>query len=173
MGTISWSSTDIIGIAIWTIAGIVALVAALKGRPTSSAGTSSANKPELVSSNQKEPGWVVGLGFLLLVGLLWFAGGFVAVWVWPDSDWTNKWRYSLDDDLKDATIVVGPIPHDCEFLTSPLGSKHCHYEKQVATIRIRTDASGRLVSVDEGKTWAKAQPFDKPAVYVTWNKILD
>ena len=128
-------------------------------------------------SQESKPGGsanlITGLGFLFLLGLLWIAGGYVVVWLWPDSGWANKWRYSWERDLDDATFVVRSIPHDCEFLTAPLGSKHCHYDKRVVTVRIRTDGSGRLVTTDEGKTWVPAQPADHAAVFVSWDKVED
>jgi hypothetical protein len=115
-----------------------------------------------------------GLGCMFFVGICFVAGGYLAVWFLPSNEIANKWRYSLEDDLNGATITIDPIPHDCEFLSAPLGAKHCHYEKRVVTVRIRINASHeRLVSYDDGKTWGKADPTEKPAVYVSWAKIAD
>jgi hypothetical protein len=61
------------------------------------------------------------------------------------------------------------VPHNCDFLTAPLGSKHCHYERVVTTIRIRRDQ----MSEDEGKTWGPVTPGAKRTVYVSWNKVDD
>lgn len=66
------------------------------------------------------------------------------------------------------------MPHDCDFLTAPLGQKNCRYNKRVLTVRVQTSASNaRLVSYDEGQTWQKADPSIKPAIFVSWEKIPD
>jgi hypothetical protein len=94
-------------------------------------------------------------------------------WLWPDSIWANRLYYSLEPGLWGATYSVEPIPHDCEFFTVPMGSKHCHYDQRVFTIRVRTDGSGRVVSTDEGNTWVKAGPSDHAAVFISWDKVSD
>jgi hypothetical protein len=113
------------------------------------------------------------LGFLLVLLLAYWVGGYVSVWLCPDRAWAYKWRYSWDSELSDATIVIISVPHDCEFLTAPIGSKHCHYEKAMTTIRIKSGVSGRFASHDEGKTWRQADPILNEAVYVSWGKIED
>jgi hypothetical protein len=120
-----------------------------------------------------ESHWPAAILFLIILGLLWPAGGVAAAWIWPASNWSNRWRYSLETDLKDATVSVAPIPHDCEFLTAPLGSKHCHYDKRVVTVRFRVDGSERFVSTDEGKTWVKAKPSDHAAVFISWARVSE
>jgi hypothetical protein len=63
---------------------------------------------------------------------------------------TNKLGYFLkystlvgiSGDWKVATwgqVFVEPRRHDCEWGTAPLGSKHCHYDPVVHTIRTATD----------------------------------
>lgn len=114
------------------------------------------------------------LGGLLILGFLSMIGSGIAVWVWPDRKWANEWWYSWagGSDLNKPTISVQSIPHDCEFLTAPMGSKHCHYKQNVVTVRIRSDAPGaRSISMDDGKTWSKAEPSDHPAVFISWEKV--
>jgi hypothetical protein len=72
-----------------------------------------------------------------------------------------------------ATLSVEPQPHDCAFLTAPMGSKNCHYEKRVLTIRIRTDSRGRRVSIDDGNTWRTATPSDHAAILISWEKVQE
>jgi hypothetical protein len=148
-----------------------------RAKVASSSMPVSDNASTKETASKKESDWPAAIGFLFILGLLWVAGGVAAAWIWPDSNWSNRWRYSLESDLKDATVTVEPIPHDCEFLTAPLGSKHCHYEKRVLTIRIRANDrasdSGRFVSTDEGKTWQKAGPSDHAAVFISWDKVRD
>jgi hypothetical protein len=129
-------------------------------------------------ARQKTTTFLQGIGqavlTVIILGICINAGGYVAVWLWPGSTLANNWRYSLEDDLNGATIVVDPMPHNCEFLTAPIGAKHCHYDRRVLTIRIRTSTSvGRLASYDDGKTWQKADPSLKRAVFVSWEKIAD
>jgi hypothetical protein len=113
-------------------------------------------------------------GIVLGAGILFIAGGYVAVWIAPESTWAYDLRYGFDDDLKYASVSVDRKPHDCDFWSAPLGSKHCHYEKQVLTTRVRRDQSGvRSVSYDEGKTWAPAAVGIEPVVFVTWERIED
>lgn len=114
-----------------------------------------------------------GLGYVVLVMIGIWLGGYPAMWLFPSSEWAIQWRYALVPDLDGAIITATPLPHDCEFLTAPLGSKHCHYEKTVFTVRIRSRDSRRLVSYDDGKTWSPAETTDKRAVFVAWNKVED
>lgn len=92
--------------------------------------------------------------------------------MFPESELATKWRYSLDTDLKDAVYVFDKHPHDCEFLSAPIGSKHCHYDKEVAFIRVRNSQSGgRAVSYDDGKTWSPAEAGVRTTVLVSWSKV--
>ena len=110
---------------------------------------------------------------LIALGLLYQPGGYVADWLFPDSEWATRWRYGLEDDLEGAVYQFDKQPHDCEFMSAPMGSKHCHYERQVATIRIRTNQSRREVSFDEGRTWFSAEGTERRAVFVTWKNVQE
>jgi hypothetical protein len=114
-------------------------------------------------------------GFLILVVLVLVSWGasFVATWLFPESAWAYEWQAFYDTELKDATISIERLPHDCDFFTAPLGSKNCHFEKNLVTVRIRGNGSQRLVSVDEGKTWTAASSSNGAAVYISWTKVLD
>jgi len=118
-----------------------------------------------------------GIGFWrgvlvwIVLGLLYGAGAYVADWIFPESEWATKWRYSLDSELRNADFVFDKHPHDCEFLSAPMGDKHCHYDKVVATIRIRNGQSGREMSHDDGRTWSPAESGDRATVFVSWNKV--
>jgi hypothetical protein len=44
-------------------------------------------------------------------------------------------------------------------LSSPLGAKYCHYDREVSTVRWATSTTGNpIVSWDEGKTWTVFTP---------------
>jgi hypothetical protein len=89
-----------------------------------------------------------------------WGASFVAIRLFPESPWAYKRNYLYDKELSDANITVERMPHNCDFLSAPLGHKNCHFDKNVLTVRIRTEGSQRLMSVDEGKTWTPASPFD-------------
>jgi hypothetical protein len=111
---------------------------------------------------------------LLIVGFLIWIGAYAVTWLFPTSEWAYKWRYAFEDHLSDALVRVDPKPHDCEFMSAPIGSKHCYYEAMVITVRITTTSSGqRLVSYDEGNTWESAAPSTRPAIFVAWQRIND
>lgn len=117
----------------------------------------------------------LGVGLLTWAALafLYMAGGYAAEWMFPESEWATKWRYGLADDLKDADYVMEKHPHNCEFMSAPMGSKHCHYDKEVGTIRIRIRNGGREMSNDDGTTWSNADAGTRARVFVSWTKIQD
>jgi hypothetical protein len=123
--------------------------------------------------------WIVGIPLLVVVLIfavpqLLAAGGDAVTWLCPDSEWAYRLRYSLDSDFNGATFEVRSIPHDCEFLTAPIGGKYCHYNKRAVITRIRTNESGRrFYSLDDGKTWAEAAPDTTPTVFISWDKVND
>ena len=112
-------------------------------------------------------------GIVLLLMVPKSLYGYVAVQLAPEKPWAYKWRYSSEDGMRGAVVTVDARPHNCEFMTAPLGSKHCDYKRNVATIRVRTSTSGRTVSFDEGRTWIPSDGSTQPAVLVTWEKVED
>jgi hypothetical protein len=71
----------------------------------------------------------------------------------------TKWWYSNYLSVKDdSKIVIEKKPHDCEFMTAPLGRKNCHYDKVVATVKWGMSAGKPVQSFDEGKTWYAFTP---------------
>lgn len=72
-----------------------------------------------------------------------------AMWLFPQSTFGYAMRYELPDNK----VVIERQPHDCEWDSAPIGSKHCHYEKIVQT---ETDQNGKVT-----------------AVYVNWQKVQD
>jgi hypothetical protein len=79
---------------------------------------------------------------------------------WKTAEWSN--------------VEVSAQPHDCEFLTAPIGVKNCHYEPQVRTVQLRTTETGALVaSWDGGKTEQVADTMIIPRINVGWEKVAD
>jgi hypothetical protein len=42
--------------------------------------------------------------------------------------------YGFVNKVPADRVTLDKIPHDCEFQTAPLGSKHCHYAAQVLVV---------------------------------------
>jgi hypothetical protein len=83
---------------------------------------------------------------------------YAAIGIWlvslPGRAWHSKWRYAVEYSLSTEKIQVDTAPHDCGFLTAPIGEKYCHYERVVSTVRWATSTQGLpIISFDEGKTW--------------------
>lgn len=55
---------------------------------------------------------------------LWYGGV-------RDSDWVARNHAERRYGLPDGKIQIeGKRPHDCDFMTAPLGEKHCSYERE-------------------------------------------
>ena len=73
--------------------------------------------------------------------LLWF--------LWLDD---SQVRYALQYDVSE--VSVEDKPHDCDFMTAPLGRKNCSYEKKVELVKFSVNKNGQpIVSYDKGATW--------------------
>jgi multisubunit Na+/H+ antiporter MnhG subunit len=149
-----WLSALLVyGVVFWFLQGSLIFVMAVIASRRQKAATTPGGKIQ------------AGFGRLLVaclaLGALVWAGGYVADWMFPESEWATKWRYSLDNDLKDPVYVFEKHPHDCEFLSAPLG-----------TIHVRIAQSGaRQVSYDDGKSWSSAKSDVRTTVFVSWTKV--
>jgi hypothetical protein len=59
-------------------------------------------------------------------------------------------KYSVPRTL----VFVDVKPHDCEFLSAPMGEKHCHYDRKVVVITPDPPAG-----------------IEKKSVYVSWERV--
>jgi|SRR6516225_3285980 len=94
--------------------------------------------------------------------------------------WHSKYRYAWQCEVNTSKVHIENKPHDCEFLTAPLGEKNCDYEPAVGTLRWATSTTGQpIASYDEGKTWSTFTPESNvrvpkyptvEEVYVFWQK---
>jgi hypothetical protein len=84
----------------------------------------------------------VGVAALVLVGL----------WPYLSLDPVRSW-YALTGKVSVEQVEMAKKPHDCEFMTAPIGVKHCHYAA-TAVILTGTDA-----------------PDGKRAVVVTYERV--
>lgn len=164
-----------VGLVLVCLEGVVVLVVmSIASRRRTQRNRATATKPVTKTFRERVAGWGYTLVFWFGIALLYAAGGYAAEWLFPASELATRWRYSLDDDLKNAEYVMPTRPHDCEFMTAPLGEKHCHYNKEVATVRVRkAQSGGRVISYDEGKTWELAVAVTRSTVLVSWRKIED
>jgi hypothetical protein len=107
----------------------------------------------------------------IAVVLLYTYIGDIAIYVMP----TAIYGYARKYGIAWVRVTIAQRPHDCEWDSAPLGSKHCHYESQVGTVKtgISTDGVTALVSYDDGKTWSVNTEHVEPAVFVSWNKVED
>lgn len=123
-------------------------------------------------SNDNGGGWLATvaacyIGYLVIVGA-----------------WHSKLRYFIQyaptHDVGWDQITKDKIPHDCDWLSSPLGDKNCHYDAVVHSLRTSKDKSSSkpIYSIDDGKTWRWTDPDysgqqPEPFVTIGWEKVND
>jgi hypothetical protein len=110
-----------------------------------------------------------------------------AFWIWiawtvfsflQTSVWESKFRYAMYYDVPSEHITLLKKPHDCEFLKAPIGSKECHFDKNVEVTKVGKDTkTGRpVVSHNSGKTWDWDDSTDirsVPSVWVSYTRVED
>lgn len=125
-------------------------------------------------------GWI----FLLIIGgIVWFA--------WLDD---SKIRYEFE--YSGAELEIVDKPHDCDFLTAPMGMKNCSYQKKVnihfyskfppssgdmfGPINDPWDSENLIpgapiVSFNNGKTWLfnRGGPMRGKLVMISWSRTND
>ncbi len=88
----------------------------------------------------------------------------------------GRLRYAIQYGVGYSHVKESNKPHNCDWLTAPIGNKNCHYDPQVVIIRTGKNTSGeRIWSWDDGKTWwpDDQRPPAEAGVIVTWQKIDD
>ena len=85
------------------------------------------------------------------VGLFWMC--VFAVFAWFAWVGDSKLRYEMQ--YNDVSFTNKP--HDCDFMTAPLGMKNCSYEKKVSeTARFSISVDGEpIISHDKGESWER------------------
>jgi hypothetical protein len=96
-------------------------------------------------------GWRAVRDHVLAVGksLLWtglIISALVAFWPFLSPSPSKTW-YALRHNVPVKQIEIEKAPHDCAFLTSPLGAKQCHYEAKVTIMNHASAARGTLLVV--------------------------
>lgn len=102
-----------------------------------------------------------------------------AWWLMPDN-WRSKYavRYQVEPDQ----VFIDQKPHNCDWLSAPLGDKHCHYDSVVMVYNpdgkvidgtgVQVNAGGSMLSYDGGKTWQQLPPDQHTAkVIVAWERV--
>lgn len=90
--------------------------------------------------------------------IFWIAvvGGGIAVW-WPYLAYLFhpvKGWYALENNVPLSRVKFEEKPHDCDFMTAPLGDKNCHYDAKAVVLQATESPNGkRLVVV----TYEKVQ----------------
>ena len=99
---------------------------------------------------------------------------FVMWWLVGEPIWHSKVRYSAQYGVSYSSVTKLKKPHNCDFLTAPIGNKNCHYEPEVAAVRTAISTEGKpILSYDEGKTWVLDDGVNRTraSVFVSWKKI--
>lgn len=55
----------------------------------------------------------------------------LAIIDWGSDAWHSKARYAVQYGVSFAHVTKQNKPHDCDWLTAPMGKKNCHYDPQV------------------------------------------
>ena len=107
------------------------------------------------------------------------------IWRLVSEPFHTKFAYSVWYSTSTDNVIVADHPHDCSFLTPPIGEKWCHYKRDVAVtfvpgVMTGVDATTKkpIWSDDGGKTWKwnDVEPYvvAMPAhnvVWETWTKV--
>lgn len=116
---------------------------------------------------------------------VWLLIIIIAIVYWGDIPdiWNSKVRYALSLGVTRDKITFQNKPHDCEFMTAPIGRKNCHYESVVEKVKWATSTAGKpIMSIDDGKSWEPFSPDpgvkvpQYPTVesaVVSWNRLAD
>jgi len=110
----------------------------------------------------------------ILAALLPYGVAVLVAWLWLGDGWHSPLRYSIQYGVPLSEISKPEKPHDCDFLTAPLGIKNCRYDLHEQIVKTAMSTTGvPIVSYDEGKTWAfnNGSPPVKPQVILMWEKI--
>jgi hypothetical protein len=87
----------------------------------------------------------------------------LAPWFMPSVEFAYKLHNEVTPKSSVRFYSVVEQPHDCEFLTAPLGSKHCHYEP------VRSFESGV-----PHERWNVIEMFiPESRRTVTWNRVVE
>jgi hypothetical protein len=115
------------------------------------------------------------------------------VWLIIPSRWVWTEIYVQKFDVSWNDVEWNREPQDCDWGRSPLGSKGCHYNRQVTAYNFEgqpvggdnapqyvSDATGNTkVSFDNGKTWKWASDYgtvpniQAAKVVVDWEKVSE
>jgi hypothetical protein len=60
-----------------------------------------------------------------------------------DAAWFYKTFYTMSYDMDLGRVEIAKKPHDCEFMTAPLGEKNCHYQRVTNKVEWATNANGQ------------------------------
>lgn len=108
------------------------------------------------------------IGLLILIGLI------ALVWWLRTSGWHSEFRYVVQYQTSFDMVEVDKKPHDCDFLSAPLGRKHCRYKARVSVAHhgVDKDVPREVISFDRGKTWHwnDGGPKRGVSVHVAWER---
>ena len=118
---------------------------------------------------------ILGVIALFMVAFVVFL--FVAPSLFPQSKWAYTAAYHTDE----TRVHISPKPGDCDFFYTPIGSKGCHYDRQLTIVRHghAPNTLQPMMSLDDGRSWqvesgrVVGSPDPPRDIYVGWNKVND
>jgi hypothetical protein len=78
----------------------------------------------------------------LALSVFWLGMAYLLIavyWDYISLSPTRSW-YALMNRTPVDHVTIEKMPHDCEFETAPLGSKHCHYQAQALVFPAESNA---------------------------------
>jgi len=87
--------------------------------------------------------------------------------------WYSKLRYALEYGVQYGQVSKLAEPHDCDWMTAPLGKKNCHYEPEVHSAFAAIREGKPMVTYDRGKTWSDNTNMEQTAVWITWQRVAE
>jgi len=66
----------------------------------------------------------------------------IGMWPYLSLDPARSW-YAFSNKVPVEQVEIEKQPHDCEFDTAPLGSKHCHYDANNAILQAAESTDGK------------------------------
>ncbi len=113
------------------------------------------------NADQDSTGWEKCFNVIAAFAII----GFFIYLPYSDPNTSFDWRaptqsyYAWKYGVPAAAVTNLPRPHDCDFLSAPLGDKNCSYERRVTRTLVTVSRYGQpLRSTDDGQSWQHFEP---------------
>ncbi len=98
---------------------------------------------------------------------------YVLISSWATSVGGSKQVLAMRYGVPTEKVVIGEMPHDCDFWRAPLGGKGCSYTRETVEVKTGVNAAGQhVVTYDDGKTWTLIEDPSQvqTGVFVMWKR---